>query len=107
MKAIIFFFISYLSLTTLTFGSDKFNGVDRDKILHFSVSMSGQVTCAALATEVIEDKSTANVACAALILTAGGLAEIGAFGPNTTDKNDMLANTAGVGLGALIVQLKF
>ena len=107
MKATIFFTVLYLGLTTLTFGADKFQGVERDKIIHFSVSMGGQVTCAALATEIIEDKTTANALCAASVLVAGGLAEVGAFGPNTADKGDMLANTAGVGLGALIVQWKF
>ncbi len=106
MKATIFFVLCYLGLSTLTFGADKFQGVERDKIMHFSVSMAGQVSCAAIADAVLS-KTAANISCAAAVLTAGVLTEYGAAGPNTKDHKDILANTAGVGLGALIVQWKF
>lgn len=97
-------FLVVLFITFLPFSNTE--AVERDKLLHASVSFGGQVTCAAVATEIV-DKDTANIGCAVLVTGLGIATEAGAFGKNKFEVKDIGANALGTGLGALIVEWKF
>jgi hypothetical protein len=98
-KFLVFLFISLSTICGV-------EAVERDKITHASVSFAGQVTCAAIATEII-DKNTANIGCAVIVTGLGIATEAGAFGKNKFEVKDIAANTVGIGVGALIVRWKF
>ena len=97
------YFIIFLILTVFL---NPTQAMPRDKVLHFSVSMSGQIACAALVTATLE-KPAANILCAVGMSAAGIAVEYGIAGPNTKSAKDIAANTAGIAIGATIVQLKF
>ena len=95
-----------ISILIITAFLNPTQAMPRDKVLHFSVSMSGQIACAALVTAALE-KTAANVICAVGMSAAGIAVEYGIAGPNTKSAKDIAANTAGIAIGATIVQFKF
>ena len=100
-RALLLILVYFVTAHWLVFGQE------RDKILHFTISTIGQVTCVAVIDEVIREAAVSNSLCALGVFTAGIMMEAGFFGQNQYDNMDILANTAGIGLGALIVRLKF
>lgn len=101
-RAVLLIIVYFVTAHWLVFGQEH-----RDKLLHFSASAIGQVACVSVVDQFIEDLTTSNILCALGVTTAGVMTEAGAFGQNDYELMDIAANTAGVGLGALIVEFKF
>lgn len=93
-----------LALLFLTFRVEAAS--QRDKLLHGTTAFTGQVLCAAGLSEFI-NKTVANGTCFVVVNALGAAVEAGAFGPNTPETGDVIANVLGTTAGAVVVEWKF